>query len=70
MRRPLAGTLYEAFKNTNRNLPDEFKLRQRKKAVALTTVPVSIPSDPTPILETDYNRKGKYCSSWLLIRLF
>ena len=58
MRRPTSGHLYEAFKNANRSLPDELKLRQstaskgrKRKAAESATV-------PTPV-NLSYEEKGK-----------
>ena len=52
VRRPPAGQLYEAFKNANRNLPDELKLRcsaknkeRKRKAAEALPAPEEMPAN-------------------------
>lgn len=57
MRRPTSGQLYEAFKNANRTLPDELKMRmsakaKKRKATTVTNVSADKEVNPT------YEEKG------------
>lgn len=56
MRKPTAGQLYEAFKNANRTLPDELKMRTSAKAKARKRKATSVTAEKE--VNPTYEEKG------------
>ena len=54
VRFPIAGSVFNCFKNSNRGLPDEFKQRRKRKAPTPDTADL-----PAPLQQpTSYDEKG------------
>ena len=63
VRYPISGSVYECFKNSNRGMPEEFRLRKRKTPAAATTTAATPETEPEPVppqkLPETYEALGK-----------
>jgi hypothetical protein len=47
VRTPLSGTLYEAYKNANRGLPEEMRMRKGRRVMSAPGEPADAANDLT-----------------------